>query len=310
MLETLISALLPIIVTMVLGYYSGHHGDFTSEDSKRLTKLIMTYSLPMSLFGGILSSKKSQFIQNGPVVLWMLIGLVVVFFLVYFIARLLFKQSSIEAVILALLIGCPSIPFVGPSVLGALFPTNSAILISIGALIINIVLVPASAVLLSLGESSEGHPNSLGFKIAGALKKPVVWAPILALVLLLCGVHLDLAWGNTFKVLGKATGGLALFAAGIILQSEKPSFSLHVWLSSLIKVVVIPCVLWILMSISGISGSMINMVLISFALPTAVISTIFANQYDCKARETSSTLFLTTILSLVFIAVLIIVRGL
>lgn len=243
MLETLISALLPIIVTMALGYYSGHRGDFTSADSKRFTKLIMTYSLPMSLFGGILSSKKSQFIQNGPVVLWMLIGLVVVFFLVYLIARFLFKQSSIEAVILALLIGCPSIPFVGPSVLGALFPTNSAILISIGALIINIVLVPASAVLLSFGESSDGHSNSLRFKIIGALKKPVVWAPVLALVLLLCGVHLDLAWGNTFKVLGKATGGLALFAAGVILQSEKPSFSLHVWLSSLIKVVVIPCVL-------------------------------------------------------------------
>ncbi|WP_369427399.1 AEC family transporter [Providencia sp. PROV236] len=59
MLEIIISALLPIVVTLALGYFAAWHKDFNSDQSTILNRLVMLYALPLTLFSGMLGVKRS-----------------------------------------------------------------------------------------------------------------------------------------------------------------------------------------------------------------------------------------------------------
>lgn len=54
-MTTLITVLLPIVVTLGLGFFAGWHKDLTQGQSTILNRVVMLYSLPMSLAAGILS---------------------------------------------------------------------------------------------------------------------------------------------------------------------------------------------------------------------------------------------------------------
>ncbi|WP_260432076.1 AEC family transporter [Zymomonas mobilis] len=60
MLEVIIAALLPIIITLMIGFFAGWRGDFTANQAAILNKMVLRYALPMTLFSGILSIPKAQ----------------------------------------------------------------------------------------------------------------------------------------------------------------------------------------------------------------------------------------------------------
>ncbi|PMC12267.1 receptor, partial [Klebsiella aerogenes] len=54
-------------------------------------------------------------------------------------------------------------------------------------------------------------------RVINAIKQPVVWSPVVALILVLMDIHIPETLSMSLGLLGKASGGLALFAAGIVL---------------------------------------------------------------------------------------------
>jgi predicted permease len=294
--EALISSLLPIVVTLFLGFFAGWRKDFGEQQAGSLNKLVMNYTLPLSLFGGIMTTQRASIFSHLAVAGWLLVAMVGGYLVVVLIARFLLHQSTALAALRAMAIAGPAIPFVGPTILGSLFPSESALLISLGGLIMNIVQVPVTVIMLST--ASQQH-TSVGANLLGAIKKPVVWAPILAFIIVLCGGQLSPAWAKNFTVLGSATGGLALFSSGIILFTKQPKLSLPVWVNSLAKDIVLPAVMFVIL----------NMSLMAISIPTAAIATIFASQYHTAEQEMASTLFLSTILSVVTMGFIIVVRS-
>lgn len=178
MAEALISSLLPIVVTLFLGFFAGWRKDFGEQQAGSLNKLVMNYTLPLSLFGGIMTTQRASIFSHLAVAGWLLVAMVGGYLVVVLIARFLLHQSTALAALRAMAIAGPAIPFVGPTILGSLFPSESALLISLGGLIMNIVQVPVTVIMLST--ASQQH-TSVGANLLGAIKKPVVWAPILAL---------------------------------------------------------------------------------------------------------------------------------
>lgn len=306
MISTLISALLPVVVTLMLGYYAGFRQDFNGNSATEINKLVMSYTLPLSLFGGIVATNGHILLQNVQVALWIFIGMVGGYLIVLLVLRYLFKNSLSLAALRTLAITGPAIPFVGPTVLGALFPDKSALLVSIGGLVMNIIQVPLTVILLS---SDSDQKISLGTNLKNAFKKPVVWAPILAFILVMCGLTISPDWERCFSVLGQATGGLALFSSGIVLFEKKPKLSLPVWGNTLTKIVIIPAVMYLLMKWCQVAPQTLKESLVSLGIPTAAICTIFANQYNLAEREMASTLFLSTVLSVITLGFIIVFLG-
>jgi malonate transporter len=58
MFTTIISALLPVVLTLLLGYLAGRHHDFTSDHAAVLNRLVLLYALPADLFVGMVTTKR------------------------------------------------------------------------------------------------------------------------------------------------------------------------------------------------------------------------------------------------------------
>lgn len=306
MVKILVGSLLPIIVTLLLGYFAGFKKDFVEQDAAILNKVIMKYSLPLSLFGGIISTRQTEILQSGPVALWILIGMVGGYLVFFLGSYYIFKTSLTITALRSLTISGPAIPFVGPVILGSLFPQQSSLLIGIGSLVLSTIQIPITVMILS--SESHTHHQPLLSMISSIFRQSIVWAPLLALILSLSGIYLPLEWKTSFTVLGSATGGLALFSSGIILYRKKPKFSGPVWINTLIKNIILPCIILGIMVLFNVNNHITNMAIVSLSIPTAAISTIFANQYKIAEQEMASTLFLSTFTSIVTLACLIIIR--
>lgn len=224
---------------------------------------------------------------------------------VFVISRYLFRRDLMTAALQALAIAGPAVPFVGVSVLGHLFGDESAIPISVASLAMNLVQVPLALMLLSAGaaqrdQAGSGTPApSLWSHVVGALREPVVWAPLLALVLVVMDLHFPPQIEESLTLLGKATGGVALFASGIVLFSRRVAVSLPVVVSVAARNLAIPAVVWGGMVALGMAPAVTREAVLTLAIPTASICVILAVQYQAAEQEMASTLFFSTILSVV-----------
>ena len=78
-MTTIINALLPVFVTLLLGYFAAWHHDDDSKAAATLNKMVMTYALPLSLFAGTVTISRGQIVSNLPLMGAMLVGIAVPF---------------------------------------------------------------------------------------------------------------------------------------------------------------------------------------------------------------------------------------
>ena len=303
MLETIVTALLPIVVTLLLGYFAGSRHDFSQDQASVLNRMVMLYALPLLLFTGILSTPLSEISKSMDVFLWISIGMVGGFILVFLISRFVFKSDSKVAALRAIAIAGPAVPFVGTPVLGVLFPIDADLAIAAGSILMNLIQVPLALVFLVGNEGVAGEkksPLEIAFgSIKNAVLQPVVWAPVLAFVLLLIGLDMPKFLKGSFMLLGQATGGVALFAVGAVLFAQKVSVSREVIINVLSKNIVLPAIVLCAMFLLGLPSVDNGLVSVTLAIPTASIAVIFAVEYKSAEQEMASTLFWSTILSVI-----------
>lgn len=308
MISLLMNALFPILITLLLGYFAGWHQNFQASDAGILNRMVMLYALPLNLFMGIMSTSKTVILNDQTLLLWIFIGMIGSYFIVFSISHFLFKRNLDEAALQALAISGPAVPFVGMYVLGTLFKSESSIDIAICSLFMNLIQVPITLILLSYSSQQTQKQNFLQiFKknILNILKEPLVWAPLSAFVLVIFNFKVPLQFHDSFTLLGNVTGGVALFASGIILYSQKVSFSLPVIINVISKNILLPLIMWIGAIILKVDTNLQSLIVLTLAIPTASIVVILSVQYKKLEKEMSSTLFFSTIFSIITMGIFI-----
>lgn len=195
-----LEVLLPIFVTMGLGYGAARHGRFRAEQVPILNKLVLLYAIPMSISVGVLRLSRDKLQDNVGLMLVLMGGLAGVNFIAFALIRYVVRRDLATSALQAMAISFPAVPFIGPSLLTPLFGAESAILIASVALVGNMVIVPFTTVCLSLvaeQKTASGTHTSFWTSLRNALvngiSQPIVWAPVLALIIVLLGVHVGKA---------------------------------------------------------------------------------------------------------------------
>jgi hypothetical protein len=237
----------------------------------------------------------------------------------------MFRMQVSTSALAALTASAPAVPFVGPAVLGDLLGRLSAIPIAAASLVINLTVVPITILLLSLDstgrnpqtntpvpgeqEKSASSPRSnaavFAGKIAETLKEPMVWAPILAFIVVLGGLRIPQLFVHSLSLLGHASGGVALFACGIVLASGKIKVSRKILLFVFLKNIMQPALVlgglrWI-----GYGNPVFSEAVLTTAIPTMPIVIMFALQYRIAQDEAASSVFLSIMGSLVTMGIFI-----
>jgi malonate transporter len=105
----------------------------------------------------------------------------------------------------------------------------------------------ATAVARAASAAAHAAPvgrSGLGQHLLSTAKQPVVWAPVLALVLVLAGLSFPATIVNAMKLLGSATTGVALFASGIVLFALRIAVSRFVIGTVAARNIIVPALLW------------------------------------------------------------------
>jgi hypothetical protein len=239
----------------------------------------------------------------------MFVAIVGLYSLVFSLFRFVLRFSLGESVLAAMIASAPAAPFMGPAILGELFGKASAVSIAIASLVINLIVVPVTILGLEWGKasvSSIAHPTARysGFaeKLLETAKEPIVWAPVLAFLLVLFDVSIPSLLGHGLSLLGQASGGVALFASGIMLAAHKIKIDRIVLLLVALKNIIQPALvlgglLWL-----GYGAPIRAEAVLTSAIPTMPIVIVFAVQYQVFEGRSSSALFLSVIGSIVTMA--------
>ncbi|MBD5305998.1 MAG: hypothetical protein HDS12_06910 [Bacteroides sp.] len=311
MLHIILYAIVPIVVVMLAGFISGKKGIFTGEDAKKFNKVVLDYALPAALFVSIVQSSREDLAKDIRLTLVSLIGIMGCFMLVYFIFKYCFKKNTgADAAVSALISGSPTIGFLGFAVLEPIFDSTVglpavALVVAIVGIVVNAVGIPVGLSLMNSsldkqGVNKTGKKESAWKPVLHALEQPVAWAPILAVILVLCGLKWPDWLSPSFNLIAKANASMAVFSAGITLSAIKFSMNWQVILGSIMKMIVMPLVILVLGLLFKMDPENLKMLVVAAALPPAFSGIIIADENDTYVATGTSSLTLSVILFIGF----------
>jgi predicted permease len=202
--------------------------------------------------------------------------------------------------------------FIGIPVLTALLGNSAIIAVVVGLLISSLLLPPITLTLLAAGSPSQkGHKTGavVWSSILGALKQPLVWAPVLGVAVLAAHIPLPEVAQKSFTLIGQATSGVALFALGLLLSGHKLRVGFPAILNVVFKLLAQPAAMWLFAVLLGVTGVLRREMILLGALPTASFTAMFAIQYNVYTDESDATILLSTALSFLTLGVLIAITG-
>src|SRR5277367_3888409 len=311
MAQTILSALAPIIFTLLLGFVAAWRHDFGPKEASVLNRMVLLYAVPLALFVGTVGTSRTDLVQDIAFVVAIFVAIVGFYVLVFVLFNFVFRFSLSESVLAALAASSPAVPFMGPAILGDLFGKASAVAIAIAALIINLVVVPITILGLALGGTigttapTAASHSAFAKKLLETVKEPIVWAPVLAFVLVLCNVRVPSIVDHGLSLLGQASGGVALFASGIMLAAYKIEIDLTALSLALLKNIVQPALVLVGLLSLGYGAPIVPEAVLTTAIPVMPIVIVLAVQYHVQEARASSALFFSVFGSMFTIGIFI-----
>lgn len=311
MIQTLIQSILPVLFTVVVGYFAGAIHSFKKGAPSIINTAVMSYALPLSLFWTLNQLPLSVIVANWHIAFWLTIFMLAWWIITFFVSMYVGKSSVRLSAIRALAISTPADLFVGPSLLGTLYPKTVGLDMSMAGLVMFVVMFPLTFIVLAFTEtnSSASTPQKVFNAFLKGLKTPVCWSAIVGLISSILNLHLPVIFEGTFLQLGKAAAGLGLFSIGLILYFAKPSLSKAVWFNVLTKEILVPISAFSVLLFVNEPGEIVNQVSLLMAISELVFPTILSTQYNEGTREMSSSMFLSTVVSIFVLVLIIVIRG-
>jgi malonate transporter and related proteins len=309
----LFGALLPVFFVLALGYMAGKRHSFDTTQAGGLNKLALGYALPSSLFVSMTDIQRPLLLQQGKVVLALLLAHVGLFVIAWLILERIKQFKGTAAVICALFLSTSATPVFGIAVLQPLLGPTSAGTVGLVALAINLT-VPLAIILLEISsggaqqDSASRHKAIINGLKAG-LKSPLLWAPIAGIAFVLLNVPLPKPAAGAMEMIGSATSGVALFAVGLTLNAYSFHFSRFVLIGSLARISVQTAVFFLLAHLLSAQGVFVREALVCCSFPMATIVVLFATKYKSLEGEAASILLLSTLSLLITVPLTLAIGG-
>ena len=306
MIETVVGALAPIVVTLLLGLVAAWRHDFGPNGASTLNRMVLLYAVPIALFVGTVSTPRADLARDVAFIIAICVAIIGLYAVAFLLFRFIFHFSLGESVLAALAASAPAVPFMGPAILGDLFGKGSAVSIAIAGLVINLIVVPITILGLALGRTASSPtasqaatpPAEFLKTVLETVKAPMVWAPVLAFVLVLCEVRIPSLVSHALSLLGQASGGVALFSSGIMLAAYKIKIDRNVLLLVLLKNIVQPALVLSGLLSLGYGTPVVPEAVLTAAIPTMPLVIVLAVQYRVAEARASATLFLSMVASI------------
>ena len=291
-----VNVTIPIFLIILLGYILRRFNFLTDEFVTVANRYVFVVALPVMLFTDI-SETDVREDMNLKFFLYCLIVTVVMFFMVWGIAKLTIKDKSmIGAFAQAGARG-------SAAVLGVAFVENICGSIGMTPLMI-VAAVPffniLSVIILVFNANNKEEKNYGKIKDAciNIIKNPIIIGICLGLIASLVKLNLPVIGDRTLDYISRTATPIALLAIGAGFDTKEAIKKLKPALgASFIKLIGLPMIFLPIAYAIGFAESEMVAILIMLASPTTVSCYIMAKNMDNDEVLTSNVVVLTTLLS-------------
>jgi hypothetical protein len=287
LLPIFVNNLLPIFLIAGTGALLGH---FTSVNPRFLSQLILYIFSPCLIFV-LLTSNKLSNDQLVKVILFSFIFIFIIGGITWVASRLIKADRTMStSMILTTMFtnagnyGLPVVLFAfgetGLGIASLYFVTNICVAFTAGTLIASMGSMDFSKALANL------------------FKLPLVYAVILAILFMNTGWSVPVPLERTTKLLGDATIPSMLILLGLQLKTVRLTDKLlPLGAVSAVRLLLSPLLAVLLLPWFGLSGVAVQALTLQAGMPTAVITTMLATEYDAEPSFATASVFLTTLIS-------------
>jgi malonate transporter len=318
LISILAFALIPVFFGLLLGYFAGIRKFVDNRDVHSLVRFVMNFALPCSLFTAIAHTDRGILRSQGGLVAVLGLVYLVLFFFTWFVERRIFRSDPADSAVLALTLGFPNATAVGIPLLDALYGPSAAAATAMGIAIGAVTISPIALAILerstlkghavsrSIGDTTAAQIRSSMWK---AVKRPVVWAPVLGVLAALAQLHLPDFVNRSLTVMGNATAGAALFLTGLIVSAQQFRLDGRVIAAIAAKNLLQPALCLAFAWMIGLSAVETRYAVLIAAIPCGFFGLVFGKGFNSSPLTASSSLIFSYVFGIVTLAGWIVLLG-
>lgn len=305
MTYVIIHALAPIFVIMLLGFWAGKAGMVDNKNVSLLNIFVMDFALPATLFSATVQTPWAGIVAQSPLVLVLTGAMWITYAAIYFLATSVFKRTPQDAAVLTLTVALPNYAALGLPILGSVLGEGASTSLSVAVSIAcgSVLMTPFCLLILerekarAAGENSGSTLAMLPVLMWRSVKKPIVWGPLLGVVLSAIGIKMPDLLLASIKPLGLAATAAALFLTGVILSARKlQQLNALIATSTIVKLLVQPFIAWGLVMLLGLHGSIAITAILMIALAAGFFGVVFGNRFGVQSPDAEAVLLLSSVL--------------
>lgn len=285
--------LLPILIMIIIGILIEKNGLLGEAGSRVINTFAYYIGMPLLLFSSIathfIELERYQSYSLAFVLATLLLYSATVFYY-----RLVRKNKPNVAVLKGIGSSLPNSGFIGIPVATALFGDTGLIVASLTTLL---TLIPLSAAILALETHNKKAGATLKQVMMVIIKNPLLLATVLGISVSRYHISLPVFILHTCEIIGNTAIPCALFGIGQMLVIFKVKRVSDIYLPAFIKVVIHPLVTFCFLYWFAVDQQLIIIGVMMAALPTAVVQSILAYQYQVFEAESSGLILFSTLVS-------------
>jgi len=291
--------LLPILLVAGIGYLAGK---WLKVEARSISRLVFYVFSPCLVFDLLTTSQLS----NGDmlrIVAFAVAAISSVGALTWLLGRLMRLERKLLAAVMICTVTLNAGNY-GLSLNLFAFGEEALAYASLFFVTSAIITYTVGVLIASMGKSS------LGSALEGLIKIPTMYAIILALIFIYLGWELPLPLSRTVALLSDASIPCMLLVLGLQLQSNhRTRHVLALSLANGLRLLGGAAVGLGLAGVFGLQGMAYKAAVLESSMPTAVLATILATEFDAEPAFVTSAVFTSTLLSPLTLTPLLMILG-
>jgi hypothetical protein len=212
-------------------------------------------------------------------------------------------MDKLQAALFGYTVSSTAAPIYGLTVLVPIFgETVGTGIVGLSALVTNLAQVSIAIFLLQSTATKQDASPSVFATIGRSAMNPLVWAPVLGVIVALLDWRLSPLVSTGLTPLAVSAAGVAIFASGLTLAAFPMKLtSRPVIVGTLVCIVLKPGLFFLMIKGAHLTGTMVNATFVASAMPSSTLSVLLAQQYGVYEAEIAGIMLLTTVGMLVLV---------
>lgn len=301
MILLLTNALFPVFAGLLLGYVAGLRRVVDNTNVKSLITFLMSFALPCALFSTISHTQYAALFGQARLVFVLAAVYLLTYGAVYLATRL---DSSSDKSVIALTLAFPNATAVGLPLLAAAYGAPGSVACASAIAVGAVTISPITLAILEAAGSPTHHSfvQRLGSALWKAVKRPVVWAPVLAIIVVLLRFSMPTYIDRTLTILGGATAGVALFLTGLVVSAQRFRFTWAVVAAVVAKNILQPALCLGIAMLIHLPIDATRYVVLVCAIPCGFFGIVFGKGFGATPEVASSSLIASYLAGVVTLA--------